>query len=394
MTARPTTLKHADRFCLRAVDHYENDTPMSRDVFTQGTAAHDVLHALGVTGPEVVDAVVDALMTVGREGVDSEPPLAADGVFAGRDLALDYYHRVAHGELGTDLAKFEVGLAVREDWSRCRYDDPEAWLRARLDVLDLVEDEDEEYYAAGIIVRDYKTAWSACETDLQSVQMKSQAVLASLSIGTLAEQGYPEPQFVRREIVNLRLGQSYHEDTWLDDEGHATLDQWRKDIDTAVRAQSVKPRQATPGLRCYGCSYVTRCEDSAAFVLDTSSGVAERYAAALAYAKGLEPHARAASDGGAIEVEGGRVGTIDRPKKEPESDVLVAAWTKWLGEEEIGEKAKGLVRRFLGDLRPGMTQLDRAARLIFPDRKQKAERDAWAEQFVNSKPGRRFGVWR
>ena len=115
MTQRPTTLRLFATCCPMAVQHYEDGTPQDRSIFATGTAAHDVLHALAVNGPDSVDDTVAALLTAGREGVDAEPPLHPDPVFAGRDLALAHYERTM-GVLGTDHALYELGLAVSDDW--------------------------------------------------------------------------------------------------------------------------------------------------------------------------------------------------------------------------------------------------------------------------------------
>lgn len=392
MTQRPTTLRLFATCCPMAVQHYEDGTPQDRSIFAVGTAAHDVLHALAVDGLPAVESVVAALLTTGREGVDAEPPLHPDPVFAGRDLALAHYER-SLGSLGTEKALYELGLAVAADWETDDYND-DPWLRARLDVLDVATQEDEEFFAEGWTCRDYKTAWSAGEKDLDSIQMKAQAVLALAHRGRLMRiHDYPEPSFIRREIVNLRSGKTHAVDVWLDAEGMEVIEGWKRDLATTVRAASAMPRIAAPGVNCHGCPYAMRCPPALDFVGDHRASVPERYAAAAAVAAALQAEARAACDGGFVTVPGGRVGTVPTTSKEIAPDALVKVWEAWTAGEATDEGTTSLVRRFLGEIKPGATQLDKASRLLMPERKQKAERDAFMAQFTVEKAGRRFGVW-
>src|SRR3990167_5616458 len=106
MTQRPTTLKLLARHCPMAVEHYENGIPYDRRIFAVGTAAHDCLQAMAVGGPGATPATVEALLVIGRAGVDAEPPLPPNAVFAGRDLALAWYESQG-SVLGSERAHFE-----------------------------------------------------------------------------------------------------------------------------------------------------------------------------------------------------------------------------------------------------------------------------------------------
>ena len=56
-----------------------------------------------------------------------------------------------------------------------------------------------------------------------SVQMKAQALAAFLLYGT-------EIDGVRREVINLRTGQRFHDDAWLESGGREQIEGWRADV--------------------------------------------------------------------------------------------------------------------------------------------------------------------
>ena len=378
---RPTTLRMLAEHCPRAVDFYEAGAPADHSVYAAGTAAHDCLHAIGDNpsaerGP-LLDAVCLALMTTGRAGVDAEPPLPPDAVFAGRRLAERYADT---GAIPTQDAHFERGYGFAAGWRPVPYAEAD-WFRTRLDVVFRLSHEEEDFAGDGIVVRDYKSAWPADESYLDSVQLHAQAVAVWKT--------HPDVDFVRREIVNLRTLQTFEATTWSQD--FDVLETWARDIELAIDAASHRPRIARPGIGCIGCPYAGGCPDVAAFYGSARPDqMAEAYAAAMGVARALEPFARAQAGEGAVLTRLGTVGWQEQAKSTPRDGAATALWEAWAPDR----KDDGIVRGLLVNLGLGVTQIKNAARGLFPDRKQKAEREAFAEGLLETVKQRRFGIWR
>lgn len=264
---RPTTLALFANHCPKAVDHYEAGKPRLSGWSPEvGIAAHEILYAIAIDGMEAVPGTVRRLITEGRRGVDSDPPLRPERVFEGRDLAIRYVEQV--GLPTRDVATFEAGLAFKRNWTTADYDSEQfpdvggPWFRCRIDCVEVIDLEDEESSGRGLVVRDYKTSWAEGAGWLDSIQAKSYAVAAWMNWKRFMPDG-EQPDFIRREIVNLRTLQVHNADVWLDDDGDATLKAWRDDIDMTTDGAMDRPRIAAPGPRCFGCPYVLVCEDAA-----------------------------------------------------------------------------------------------------------------------------------
>lgn len=379
---RPTTLKLMTRHCPKALDHYEAGVAVDRSVFAAGTAAHDVLHALATTGPEAVEPTVLAMLAVGREGIDAEPPIHPDAVFEGRDIALAWYERVG-GVLGSPEARYELGLAFREDWSRTRYDDDRAWFRIRLDVFDEVYGDDEELPARGVVVRDYKTAWPTDASELGTIQMRAQAL-------AVVEAGLADGvDFVRREVVNLRTGKVFHEDLWLVDEGHH-LEEWKRDLEMLIRAAHARPRVARPGAHCLQCPFVRVCE-APRELLQTNDPdqVVVRYAAAVALADGLAELAKEATADHALVVDGTAVGYRVRNRRRATADAPDALWRAWTVDADLDERTVGVARGLLTAMQVGVSQVQAIAKTLSRD-----ARDDLLERALEVDATREWGVER
>lgn len=396
MTSRPTTLRLFIEACPRAVDLYEANAPIDRSIYAIGTAAHDCLHALGDAGltgefdeSKLLDAVCLKLMSTGRQGVDAEPPIAPDAVFAGRDLAERYYRE---RPLPTADAWFEKGFGFDPGWKNVSYHDA-TWFRTRLDVVEKVTHEDEESYGVGLIVRDYKSAWPAGESLLESIQLRSQAVAVWKADPAWFGMDQP-PDFIRREIVNLRTLQTFHADVWTSGNDHI-LEAWMRQIETAIEAEAVKPRTASPGVRCVGCMYAGSCPDAAGFFGTMKpSDAATAYAVAVGVAKGLEPFARAAAQEAPALVPGGEVGWRVQAKRTAVSDAGARLWERWTQGQTVDPGADGLVRGLLARIGIGVSQVESVAKALFPGRKEKEDRETFAATLLNQTSGRRFGIWR
>jgi len=377
MTAlRPTTLRLFTECCPAALQFYEDGAPTDRSIFAVGTAAHEVLCAYG-SGQDV-DGIIHKMLTVGRTGIDAEPPLSPDAVFAGRDIALRYIEQ--RGLPDRSVANFEVGFAFDAGWNPVDYHDESARFRVRPDVVEVVTLDTEDTYGVGLCTRDYKTAWPTSAAILDSIQFKAQAVAVWSENPKRFGLDAP-PDFIRREAVNLRTLETFSDEVWLADSPDV-LPAWRADLDALIAAAS-GPRTASPGAHCIGCPYVRICP---AAIADAASA-AVSYAAAVARVKALEPLARAAAGEGRVPVPGGSVGWQTKATREAADDAALTLWSMWApGNDDP------FVRGFLTALDIGVTQVRAAARALFPDRKQKADRDALAESMLSTKLQRRFGV--
>jgi len=395
MPQRPTTLKLAARHCNMAVQHYEDGTPYDRRVFAVGTAAHEFLYALA--RGEDIEGVALALASTGRGGTDSEPPLNIDDIMAGKEIALDWYDHT-EGFLGTSRARFEIGLAADADWNPVRYDDPNAVYRARLDVLDVMEVESEEFAGVGLLPDDYKTAWPTDETELQSVQVRTQAVLSYISWKRIGLDAPPD--FIRRQVTNLRTKQVFFEDLWLDAEGMAKIEEWKRDIMIAVRAVEVRPRVASPGVNCLGCGYVTRCDEAQAFLQDGARSTVERLAVMEATVAEWRSAARAATKTTPIAVAGGWVGYQSKTTRKVREESVPVIWNRWSKgedpEDHTDTSSDGVARGLLRSLKLGVGSIEAAAKVIFAgrDRPTVAARREWVAGLVEEVGGKKFGYWK
>lgn len=385
---RPTTLSLFARHCPRVLDHYEAGVEYDRSIFAAGTAAHDVLHAYALHGEEAIEPTVRALITTGREGIDSEPPLPPDPVFEGRDLALRHIER-CDGVLGTKSARYEAGLGFDEGWAPAKYSEA-TWFRSRLDVVDVVAHDDEEVFGVGLMTSDYKTSWQAGESTLDTLQLRAQAVALREQWSRFVDE---KPDFIRQQVVNLRTGADYHRDLWLEDDGD-TLDQWQADIETAIAAANHRPRQARPGVECLGCPYATRCKEAAAWAdgWELTADIREsarRYAALHAREQNARK-ALQASLKGIGSVEG--VGYVPKERAAVCDSAPASLWSAWRGDTEVDEGAESLIRGLLSAMKLGATQVRAVAKSLYPERAQKAERDAFAETVIEAETYPRWEV--
>lgn len=392
-TYRPTTLKLASRHCPRALDYYEEGRPHDRSQYAVGIAAHAVLEALGRAGGEhaqaVADGVLYALTTAGRTFDNhAEPPLPLDEAIEGRDLALRY----AAGHTFDPQARYELGVGFDRDWRPVGYSSGEARsgearFRLIFDVLEVATEEDEEQAGEGVVVLDYKTAWSTSAAELDTMQMRAQAVCAMLL------PSERENAFVRQEVVNLRTEQTFSRTIWSDAEGLALLDRWRRDLDLAMNAldEMPRPRPARPGAGCLGCPWVSSCEPAREYLEqvrlpDSPEALARAYATAEAMRDEFREAAQAALDElGAVEVDGARVGTVGLPRREPKEDAALLLLERW-------QQAGGEVRGLLKAMAPGKAALDAAARALYP--KDKTAREALIEELTVPVTVKRFGIHR
>lgn len=393
---RPTTLKLFAQHCPAAVQHYEDGTPQDRRIFAAGTAAHEILFA--VAEKRSRDDVITALTSAGRDGIDGEPPLPIDAVLEGADLADAWIEKV--GVLGSRAARYEIGLAADRDWNPVRYDADDAYFRARLDVLDVLEEEDEDGYTfTGLLVDDYKTSWRAGEDWLTSVQAKAQAVLAALSWKRIGLDAPPD--FIRRQVTNLRTQQTYSADLILDVEGTATLRIWRDELALAIDAANRLPRVASPGVGCVGCPYVLSCAPAREFIAAVNpfgtgdpADLPAAYAASKATTDALEVMVREVVGDGAVDTGAGVVGYQSQPRRQLREGAAERLWDLFGGDDYRGKTVSGYVRGMLKAMAPGVTSAEKVLKVLMPERSQAKERRALLETLIETKTESRFGIWK
>lgn len=389
----PSALKVYSQGCPRALDFYQERTDGYSDQYAVGNAAHAVLEAIGLAAKSKADFIDPAearniaewvcagLITNGKRG--DNVPLPPEEVFQGRDLALRYAELYPLDP----QADYETGAAFTKDWARCKWDALEARFRLVFDVMVDGEDGDEESSFAYTLARDYKSAWPTDESELDTVQMHSQAVAAAIV--------RKEHSIIRQEIVNLRTTGIFKRDIPTDDD---TLRSWRKEIElvmAAADAQAEKgARPARVGERCTGCAYIGQCE--AAQEVFTRKGIdtdpvamAERLAVAEGMKKALQPKLRAhVTANGPVQLANGTVGM-----KATESRSIGVEGAKTLFDlwEQRGGDVAGFLTA-LGGL-PVTAVENNLLKVMHPvagKKEAKAERDAIMERIVTLTPKSEF----
>lgn len=413
---RPTTLKLASAHCPRAVDLYEQNAPAFRDHYQVGIAAHDCLAQVGELAlklgrsPDasqvvaVCQNVAFELMAKGRrfEG-QQEPPMSAEDADEGANLAIRYATADATEWLTADVS-YERGLAFDENWRAVPYSSPARRFRLIPDMTAIVEDAGEDYVGRVALARDYKTAWSTDAGELQSYQMRAQAV--ALWLTTKDIDG------VRIEVVNLRSGQSFGETIWIEAGGRETLEDWRAGITRYMAALDQVGgdgrRPARPGAGCLGCPWALSCAAASPLAQDIE-GKAERLAKIEGEREQLIKILKLALADENLHRGGSVYGWHPKPKREPKPDAARLAWEAW-------KKDGGDIDGFLAALRPSITGLEIVAELLVKKYMalgapppESGELDGigvldalidaasalnLAGQWIESKPGREFGVKR
>lgn len=396
-TGRPTHLRLASRHCPRAVDYAEAGIRTDRTPFESGIAAHEVLAALGeateragapldrASRERVARATFGRLVHRGRMAPGSdrrEPPLGADRVAEGRDLALRYVDRFPL----TPGGGYELRLAARRDGAawlpvRRRSRKP-PYYRAILDRLAVTVEDGQQV----LHLRDYKSAWSTGEEELDTVQVRSQTVLAALY--------HPEAARITREVVNLRTLHPFAHTITLDAEGRALLDRWRRDVDAQLDAladqAAAGARPASPGAGCYGCPYFARCEPAweALLAQNTPENRARAFAVGAAWLDSLKAKLKGETDHDLIRIDAEHVvGTLGKAQRalDPAAAARLAdAWGSANGATDLA----GLI----ATAELGVGQAEKLAKALYPQRREKPDRDAFLAQLTASVIVRSFGV--
>ncbi len=394
---RSTMVKLYLEYCPLAVKLYKDGVDYDKARYATGVAGHDVGHAIGKypqSDPEeVADIVVRRLIATGRRGVDAEGPLKPDHAFAGRDIFMAWLYQ------GGDVhphpeAKYEHGLGFEVDgdtWTPVDYGADTSRFNVRPDCVYPLRLTGEEGYGVGLVTRDYKTNWNAGQHTCDTIQLRSQAVgtyHASSQFMTM------RPDFIRREVVNLRTRQTYWEDTWLDGEGIELMKRWGRDIMSVVAAIEEGDRTPRVGKHCQSCQYMHGCsavtKSNAPLI---PSEAARDYILANQTAKNLAVQLKEAVGEGSISFDETTVGYIGKETMTPVDNAAELVWEAWAGKDDYGSSANSAIRGLLKSSRIGITQLKAIAKALYPDKEQKAERARWLATVTKPKVNKRFGIW-
>lgn len=394
---RSTTLNMVARYCPGALTHYEQNVPYDRSMFSAGIAAHALLQAATEhPGKDVAEAVAHRLVTEGRsfDGVP-EPPLSPEAVAEGVTLGLRWLEEnpIPEG------AQAELGLGLAADL-RTAAPYESAYVRAILDITytEDIEQEDGFEPLPSVTVCDYKSAWPTDAADVDSLQLKIQ--------GLAAVAAHPEAAILRREIVNLRTRQRYSDELVLDDVGQARLEEWRRAVRLAIAQADLSPRPFVPGVGCFGCPYLTRCDAARAFlrgsVLDGGpEAVATRYAVVEAMREALGAALRQLVAESPIQVGertvqglrvgGGYVGYGLASQRRPSPDGASVVGRAWFGE--ASDREIGLLEA----VKLGSKQIATVAKRLFPHKRGtdwKEKRAAFEAEALVTVGVSRFGLHR
>lgn len=280
-TYSSTAAKYFIEYCPKALQYQLDGEPEETGHFEIGNTAHEILCELGrkkiveqTHFDKYADGVVMELCTNGYEYFGKKhSPFNPENALAGREIARKYF---SENSLPLD-GKFETVLAMDADGKPCQQEG--ARWRAKIDVLyEAVEfDEGSEHAAEVIAIDDYKTAWPAGEDELETLQRKSQMVLAWLH--------YPNKDSVRATVINLRTGKPYKKVIYFDADGVAILERWKHEI-LMLCDEMDKTRSARPGVGCAKCPFVEKCPDARRIADEANT------AASLAVYEGLREQMR------------------------------------------------------------------------------------------------------
>jgi hypothetical protein len=391
---RPTTLRLASAHCPRAIDYYERKRPRFHEVFQAGIAAHECVASVGAwaakhgaepdagTVVHLCEETARQLITAGRafDG-QPEPPMRAEDAYEGRDLAIAYATEEATVWPVKDVW-VERGVAFDANWRPVGYNDPARRFRLIPDCMALIDDGGEDYSGRLVLVRDYKTAWNTDASELDTVQMRGQAVAAYLLHGQ-------EVDGVRREVVNLRTRQTFYEDTWLELGGRDQIEGWRADVTRymdaldRMRDPQTGLRPLRPGAGCLSCPWAANCEAPHPMAAEAAA-MAQRLAQLDGERAGLVAALKDAAAVAPLPIEGGAVGWQRTQKQEPKPDAAMQMFAEWCSKG-------GDINGFLAALKPGMTSLQAIAKKLHADQD---ERDRCLAAWSQTKAGREFGTYR
>lgn len=341
MAARSTTLGLMLNHCPHAVTLYQRGAPYDRRHFAVGTAAHDVLHAMGERRD--VDAVCVELMARGRTGHDAEGPLPPDKVTEGRALAEAYVQLHPLPDPGP-RTWYELGIGIDPGWVPVDYE-AARYLESRIDLVTIREDEGDEGEALTVCeVLDFKTSWRDRDNALDALQRKVQALAVYAALPQIEASAGVRVDALDLVIGNVRARMNY---TRRVDLVHdlEVLEAWRREVEILVAAHDSEPRAASPGPGCIDCPFAGVCEH-AAYAAHRSDDLAEQYVTARALADAAELAARdaLAPRGRLTFADGSAVGYLPVEQQQAIPDAYARAWEAMGGVGSAAALARARLR--------------------------------------------------
>lgn len=375
--------------CIKALDFHLRGEFKETDQYQPGIAAHAVLQECGRRGlsdleiiQEAANQIVKVLVTKGRKFYDKpEPPMKIDDARKGRDLAINF---MMFNPLPSP-AQFETTFSINRAGEPCKFED--ARLAAKVDCAYFSVDEQEDIPV--VVMRDYKSAWSTGEHDLDTLQRHIQAVMGWLHHGN-------NRMGVKVEVINLQTGRPFSKLIKFDEEGLAQLEQWRKDAllacDTADELLSTKNVKGIPGVGCHDCPFIAKCKFVHAAAKSKTKDDATKYAAMTAISSDLKKRLlRKLDEYGNIEVNGGIVGyrhTVRNVRKTGAGKMMLA---QWYGKPvERVETENGRELGLIDVLNLGAGNIYKFGKQSFPNAKERGE---FFNQVLEEQGAASFGVW-
>ena len=392
-----TAISLVSRCCPFALELQERGVPADRSVYQVGIAAHAILEGVSLCTnecnreltPEEVNVaalgVCERLMSVGRSyDGKGEPPMSPESVFAGQEVALAWlmWNPIQPG------GKVELGLGLDGQGQPCDYWKGEGLkVRTILDEVRIIRESDEESSRTVLAVRDYKSAWSTSDEELDTLQRRIQAVAAWRYFGPA--------DVLRLEVANLRLGKVYTRELFREDGLDEQVNAWWTHIAATCRAldaqKAIGPRPAAPGRGCLACPYIGACEHASDFMERagmhrTPETRATAYCVASAVRDELAEQLRRDTEEGPVKVAGGIVGTVAKEVTRLSPDAYARLWEVW---EESGGDELGFAKA----LKLTASNAKELAKTLYFDRSAKADREALLAEVTVTESERRFGIW-
>ena len=331
----PTDISLAANHCNYAVKLKYKNTPYDRDIFQIGVAAHAVIENVGKlanklgTEPDMEQILPIAKQTAIELAANGraydnhpEPPMKISQAIEGKNIALLYLSR---NQLNPN-AQYELPFAFDKEWNTVEYYNEKANFRTILDfvLVENITDEDGDSYQS-ITVRDYKSSWHIPIEHMDNIQRRSQAVAAWLT--------YPDASIIKLQIHGLRFQKKLERIIYVQQEID-TLEKWKDDIDTAVKALK-QVAVASPGIGCLNCPFTLHCNAAQHNLLLNKKDPTQQYLAAQAILKTTEKYVREITKQKQIKHQTGVLGYMpkERTKMKPDApQQLLAIWTQQNGE--------------------------------------------------------------
>lgn len=319
----PTALEMVQRRCPAALDYYWDGTWRDERPFAVGLAAHAALQAANTLladpgvdrGRTVIENIcrTTAAQLISQERTFEdrrENPLPPDEAFAGVALAEGWL--IENRPTGGGQA--ELGLAVDDRFRPTSWDAENARFRC---IFDLISRSDDEEGYLWRTIDEYKTGWSTSRDDLESLQLKMQAVIAWSHFGPESSDARDYVGILQR-LIALRTGKIYTRQlSYTPGESGMLIDRWRKNLtamatsvdatETTIRDINHGPlgRKKLPGCGCYRCPYLAVCQPAVVVNGQGQPSLQDGWLQMRAFLEMARKHLEAMTEDGPVESSDG-----------------------------------------------------------------------------------------